>query len=499
MPSGLPPLAALVCVLVVCDARADVYALRIPQVPRPIVADLEGKLEFLDVERAQSSSPRQNPQAKLRLRLTADFSRSLRFVSDLTGTAGGTPHDPGGPGVYDWSRIKQDISPSLEFGEAYLDFRSSLVDLRAGVQKFSWGKLDAVQPNDLLNPQKYFDPILEDESDGKIGVPAVAPTFYVPTRGVRGLPDDLRVTLVWAPLYVPYYFPDHDERWYPPLARVPAESRTMGFTVTNQSRLRNAPLPSRTLDHGTIAARVSGLLGGADFALYYFDGFDPAPVLSAAAQGFVRLAPLSPQLVDIRSEVEIFPVFERIRAAGGDVAYRAFDATFRVEAAYVFDRAYPRSIRDIVAGEQVGAIDPATLVLGREQAVPVTLGSVNVPGDAVEWGAGADTFVGDTFVLVQVNQTAILRSDVDLLISDYETRFAMKVRRSFFDDRVRAELIGLYGMQGVYGLANPHLTYVINDHLDVRVGYIAIEGDGDSILGQYKRNDEGYVRARILF
>ena len=38
MPSGLPPLAALVCVLVVCDARADVYALRIPQVPRPIVA-----------------------------------------------------------------------------------------------------------------------------------------------------------------------------------------------------------------------------------------------------------------------------------------------------------------------------------------------------------------------------------------------------------------------------------------------------------------------------
>ena len=64
------------------------------------------------------------------------------------------------------------------------------------------------------------------------------------------------------------------------------------------------------------------------------------------------------------------------------------------------------------------------------------------------------------------------------------------------EDRLKAELIGLYGMQGVYGMAHPRLTYSVNDYVDVRIGYIAIEGHSTSLFGQYKRNDEGYVRAR---
>jgi len=54
-------------------------------------------------------------------------------------------------------------------------------------------------------------------------------------------------------------------------------------------------------------------------------------------------------------------------------------------------------------------------------------------------------------------------------------------------------------MQGVYGMAHPRLTYSVNDYVDVRIGYIAIEGHSTSLFGQYKRNDEGYVRASFLF
>lgn len=113
--------------------------------------------------------------------------------------------------------------------------------------------------------------------------------------------------------------------------------------------------------------------------------------------------------------------------------------------------------------------------------------------------SGDYLFFGNTFLLLQMNQTLVLDNDVDLLISDEETRIAMTVRRSFLDDRLTAELIGFYGMQGVYGLAHPRVTYDLTDTIDVRAGYVLIEGHEKSILGQYKRNDEAYVTVRFSF
>jgi hypothetical protein len=499
MPRLLSRLAAVACALATTVGAADAYPIRIPGLPTPVQTDLDGKLEFLDVERVDSSSPYENPQAKLRLHLTSDFSSDLRFVTDLTGTAGGTPRNAHGAGVYDFGHALQDISPSLEFGEAYLDANFSVVDLRVGLQKFAWGKLDEVQPNDLLNPQKFYDPLLEEQTDRKIGVPTLAPTLYLPSSGSPFLPEEPRLTFVWQPIYVPYYFPDEDERWYPPLFRAPSQSHVMGFTVENQSSFQNAPVPARTFENGSYAVRAAGRFERADFALYYFNGFDPSPSLDAVAQGFAQLDPQSPQGVDLRSEVEVFPVFQRIQAAGGDLAWRLFDVTLRLEGAYVFDRLYTRKISDIVATEQIGAIDQASLLPGREVEFPIRLNTVDLRRNGVEWGGGGDTFIGDTFVLLQANQTIVLHNDVDLLISDYETRFSMTIRHGFLDDRLTAELKALYGMQGVYGLAHPRLTYTVNDHLDVRIGYVTIQGHKDSIVGQYKRNDEAYVRARLLF
>ena len=54
-------------------------------------------------------------------------------------------------------------------------------------------------------------------------------------------------------------------------------------------------------------------------------------------------------------------------------------------------------------------------------------------------------------------------------------------------------------MQGVYGLAHPRLTYAVSDHVDLRVGYVMIDGHANSMVGQYRKNDEGYVRVRYSF
>src|SRR5207253_9889262 len=124
--------AALLAVFTTASAGADVFPVRVPAVPSPFVIDVQGKLEFLDVERVNGSSPYQNPQGKLRLHLVADLTSRFQLVGDLTGTAGGTPRSSNGPGVYDFGHVLQDISPSLEVGEAYFESRSDWVDLRVG-------------------------------------------------------------------------------------------------------------------------------------------------------------------------------------------------------------------------------------------------------------------------------------------------------------------------------------------------------------------------------
>ena len=159
-----------------------------------------------------------------------------------------------------------------------------------------------------------------------------------------------------------------------------------------------------------------------------------------------------------------------------------------------------RNLQDVVATEQVGPIDPGLLLSGQEQPVTVILNPVNVRRDAIEWGAGGDGFVGDTFVLVQVNQTAVL--------AQRREPVHQRHRDPLLDDAApeASSTIGcarscsaLYGMQGVYGVAHPRLTYSISDHFDVRVGFVAIAGHEESVVGQYHRNDEGYVRVRFLF
>ena len=38
------------------------------------------------------------------------------------------------------------------------------------------------------------------------GVPALAPTVYLPSSQSRFLPSDTRLAVVWLPIYVPYLF-----------------------------------------------------------------------------------------------------------------------------------------------------------------------------------------------------------------------------------------------------------------------------------------------------
>ena len=485
--------------------------------------DLDATVAVREVFEANRSTTHDRTLERVRMHAAVAFAPWLRFDSTTVATNGGPTMRARGGGVYDWTRTFQDLSPAIDFEEAYVDASFGAVDLRVGKQKIAWGKLDRLAPNDLLNPLSFIDPFMYEETERKIGVPAIQASYYAPAS--LGAPPESRLTAVWVPRYLPYRFPTgrcdvqgdtsscHLERWFPPAAvpdplfRVPAGllplpppigGSNTAFTVPLSYRVANDGLPGFRLENSGIGLRYSALVHDADVAAYFYHGFDAQPAFRLRAEA-VGPPPDFTDLpnADITGATTLTPVFRHIDAAGADGAYVIDRFTFRVEGAFVHNRPFARDIHNLVT-------DPAPLApaLGEALAkLAAGAGRAAVPlpnsyavRDAVEWGAGVDYLYDGYLLLFQFNQTDVLANNVDLLIADTESRLLMNVRKSFFADTLHTQVVTLHAIESDYTLFRPRLTYDLTDHLAAEVGYLLIAGRRASVLGQYGRNDQGWLR-----
>jgi len=415
-------------------------------------------------------------------------------------------------GIYNLRDTFQDLSPGAEFEEAYFDLRLPSVDLRLGKQKVAWGKLDRSQPNDLINPMSYNDPLMLDEAERKIGVPAVQASYDLPAAS--WLPEESRLTAVWVPQYVPWRFPlagcqVHGttstcslERWFPPVAvpattiHVPANIGGLGtpaFSAPIGFQVQNEPSPSWRFANNEIALRYSAMLRDVDVALYYFHGFDPEPAFNLTATAFGN--PL--HLKDLSAITTLTPEFHHIDAEGADFAY-AFDRfTVRGEGAYVGGRPFARDLSNLVTNPQELAqpiADALRQLAGGAASANVALPPSFAVRDAVEWGVGADYTYEGYMLLLQVNQTDVLHNDLSLLIKDVDSRLLGTLRKNFLSDTLQAQLVATQAFESGYSVLRPRLRYQITDALTGEIGYLFIAGRAHSVGGEYKRNGQGWFR-----
>ncbi|MGH8335946.1 MAG: hypothetical protein ACRETL_03795, partial [Gammaproteobacteria bacterium] len=251
--------------------------------------DLDASLRLREVIEENGSTKHDRTREQLRLRAAISLTDWLRFDSTTVGTNGGPTMKADRSGVYTWDDAFQDVSPVADFQEAYFDVHLPSVDVRAGLQKVAWGKLDRTQPNDLINPFNYTDPLMDDEAERKIGVPALQASYFFPASW---LPDESRLTAVFVPKYVPYRYPIADcvvqkgvshcdaDRWFPP-AGVPTTTLSVpagiipinggfnpAFTVPIGYQVRNISSPALRFENTEIGVRYSALVHDVDFALY---------------------------------------------------------------------------------------------------------------------------------------------------------------------------------------------------------------------------------------
>lgn len=503
---------------------APVHALRLDLNGERL--DLGIHLSVRQVIEENKATQREPTQVKVRLLPRWEWRREFRVVGSAVALAGGPTSLARKDGVFQWRQVFQNRSPALDLEELYVDARWRNLDLRLGKQRVAWGKLDRFSPVDVVNALTYTDPFLVEESERRIGTPAVLSTYTAPP--MRGVPE-LRISALWVPVFLPYRFPDarcelqgdaaprcEAERWFPPAAVPPPvfviPTAAIGpgsngvpyATVPLSFRVRNVT-PRATLRDGSFGARLSARVAEVDAAAYYFHGYDPLPafLFEAWASGTPDNTATNPLRVrDLVGYTFLRPVFRTIDLWGIDSAYTWGPFALRGEAAFVSGRPFARDVRTLLDDPNVAGrtLRPALMNLANGAGfTPVPLPQSFVVRSAFEWGSGLDYLVRGWLFLLQVNQTRVLNNETRLLIRDVETRLFFTARKNVLAERLQLNLLAGHGIESDYSFARPRLTYKWNDWLSTECGYLFIAGRRQSLIGQYRSNDQGWVSFSVRF
>ena len=471
---------------------------------------------------AEIGGPSQRPQAIAELRFLGKLSRILRAQVTLRTRAGG-PFEGGHPGMMNLVHEFQNRTPSLEWNEAWAELRLGDAQVRAGIQKFAWGKLDGLPPTDVLTPRDLHDPIVRDIEESKIGIPAVQLGYPLPAVPAIDL-SELRATFVYIPIAVPARLALAQERWFPPSIRsgdifvperkaehlltaisgLPADLAGPVRIPVDFRTLNNRP--PKTFDAGGGAFRLAGTLHGMDWSISHYTGPETGPDATLLASARCRQCPdpnvgLPAGRLPVHARAFLRQEHDIIHMTGADWSTTLGGATVRAEVAVFQDRPYLRNSADVIARALTPPVarryGPDLVLKGVRKRIP--LQELFPDRDSVEWGVGADYLIEGFLPLLQVNQVVFTDHGPEELLSDPETRLLASVRKRFLQDTLEVELRGVYAFERAAWFAYPRVSYRYGDHWRFRLGYLAIGGPTASVIGQFHANDEFTLEARYSF
>jgi hypothetical protein len=424
-----------------------------------------GRLDLRGVAEQNSDSVKEEPGLTGRIKI--DTPESLwRFHTWLEGGWDGTVTRPARDRKLfkNYDEVYQSNTPYLEFKELYLSHTMDDLDVRAGIQRFAWGRLDEYPPNDLLNPWDYTRFLLKPLEDRKIGVPSISAILSK---------RDWTYDAVWVPVFIPYRLPMPDERW-------------AGIALTSAlSQIPNArivpaepDLPRHTIENSTFGIRIKHT-GDIEWALNLFHGYDPRPVFKTTA------LTISPQAGNFIIDPGTVPDFHRISVIGLDAAAVRGDLSLRAEAACSFNRYL--NIRRELWGY------PAVPVPGINPLNPIER-----KHDTLDYGIGADyrTFE-DGLLTMQAQQTIIFGDVSELYEKKVETILWANLKIGWMNQKVETNLNIAYNPEHGDTMVKANARYVFTDSWKAGITAMELNGPPQSIFGRYSHNDQ--VEAELVY
>lgn len=330
-----------------------------------------------------------------------------------------------------------------ELRELFVETTVGGAYLTVGKQQVVWGQADGLKVLDLVNPQSFREFILDEFEDSRI--PLWAVNLEVPI-------GDFVLQGVWQPDPSFHEIPEPDAlyaftapRFLPP--RVP------GFFPV----LDDVNRPRRLLADSDAGLRISTTVRGFDLSLNYLYHYDDRYVF----RGRRSVTELGPTIV-------FTPEYERTHLIGGTFASAFGDLTVRGEVGYSTDR-------------YLSTTDP------RETDALVNMGEIRSV-------LGFDWFgVRDTFLSLQVFQSWLLSRADGLLRERLDTDVTLVARRSFLNDRLRAEAIWIHNLKDADGLVRPRVTYELATGLSVWLGFDLFYGRDSGTFGEFNDRDRAVL------
>jgi hypothetical protein len=376
--------------------------------------------------------PRSDVTAELRLRAIVDAQIEakpwLRFrfagVADRLAERGGPERDA-----------------AVDELEAWVEVSGARADIRAGVGRLAWGRLDEVQPTDVINPIDVARFLLEGRSEARL------PVAFVRARLIPS--DKFVFEAVAVPVFRPGTFDrlDEDSSPFNLFRDLPPPVCPPGVACPPVWRLNR-----ETPDRGDVqaGARIAATTGRIDWGVSAWTGFVPFGLIGGVdpdQPGTLRL---------------VHPAY---RMFGADLETVTGKWAWRAEAAWFPER--PLQVEN----------EPRTF-----------------EGDSLEAGAGVDRRAGD-FTL---SGTVFFRRT---RLSPAGTHDNVSVVAGFSRsyDRVETRLFALVNPEDEAAFVRGVLSWkpVADFAVETSVGWFV--GDGNDAITRFGDRDFGYVRLKYYF
>lgn len=335
--------------------------------------------------------------------------------------------------------------------EAWVEFAGARGDVRAGMSRVVWGRLDEVQPTDVINPIDVSRYLLDGRGEARIAVPLVRARF---------LPSD-KLTLegVIVPGFRRGRFDRLDEESspfnlfndIPPPVCIALE----GVVCPDRWSFQRDE-PGNDLQGG---ARIAVTTGRVDWSVSTWRGFVPFALLNGVVPGATPALRLS---------------HPRYTMVGGDFETVAGKWAIRGEAAYFPNR---------------------PLQFEHE---PLWFS-----GDAFEAGAGVDRRAGDFTlsgtILYRRTDLVLDTGDVAEPIKNDNVSLVAGFSRTFSRDRIETRVFSLVNPENRAGFVRGLIAWKPIDDLAIEssIGWFA--GDGDDVITRFGDRDFGYLRLKYYF
>ena len=396
--------------------------------------------------------PNRSETTELRARVFAE--EKLQPAAGLTITASAFVEALVGRRLADPATGERGVATAIvRVHEASVQYGGERADLLAGFSRVVWGRLDELQPTDVVNPLDAARFFFEGRSEARLPVALVRGRLFIGERAA--------IEAVYVPVFRQGRFDQLDEDTSPfNIARLdPGLAVCLAIGCPTLPPVVNHTEPAVRLSHAQGGLRVGGTAGRVDWAVAAYRGFEPfgvATLIGAPVPG----GPLTFE----RSH-------PRFTMVGGDFETVRGDWGIRGEvAAFVEDTFQSPDFRA-------------------------------VEGSSVDAGVGIDRKAGDVrlsgTVLLHHESGEIAGSATDLERTDVS--FIASVDRSFSRERYTLRTFGVITPSESSAFLRTILTANIRDNVAVEGSAGWFPGSGRDFTGRFSECDFLYARLKYYF